>query len=115
MGGKKGVKEAEEPVDRIETANDAARVEPRKEGYFNAVQVFPFSPGALYQIMPLPDRLPISRSSPVSSSRVQVGVGRRYGTVGCRRYRKRKWRHPTRPYHGQADAAFNRDQSGGRH
>ena len=49
-GGKKGAKEAEEPVARIETANDAARVEPRKEGYFNAVQVFPFSPGALYQI-----------------------------------------------------------------
>ena len=49
-GGKNGVKEAEEPVARIETANDAARVEPRKEGYFNAVQVFPFSPGALYQI-----------------------------------------------------------------
>src|SRR4051812_41160532 len=56
-GGKKGVKEAEEPVARIETANNAARVEPRKEGYFNAVQVFPFSPGALYQIYAAPGQI----------------------------------------------------------
>ena len=56
-GGRKGVKEAEEPVARIATANDAARVEPRKEGYFNAVQVFPFSPGALYQIYAAPGQI----------------------------------------------------------
>ena len=56
-GSKKGAKEAEEPVARIETANDAARVEPRKEGYFNAVQVFPFSPGALYQIYAAPGQI----------------------------------------------------------
>ena len=56
-GGRKGVKEAGEPVARIETANDAARVEPRKEGYFNAVQVFPFSPGALYQIYAAPGQI----------------------------------------------------------
>ena len=56
-GGKKGMKEAEEPVARIQTANDAARVEPRKEGYFNAVQVFPFSPGALYQIYAAPGQI----------------------------------------------------------
>ncbi|MFX9684585.1 P-type conjugative transfer protein TrbG, partial [Acinetobacter baumannii] len=47
-GGKE--KEAEAPIERIESANDAARVQPRKAGYFNAVQVFPYSPGALYQI-----------------------------------------------------------------
>ena len=56
-GGKKGVTEAKEPAARIETANDAARVEPRKEGYFNAVQVFPFSPGALYQIYAAPGQI----------------------------------------------------------
>jgi type IV secretion system protein TrbG len=49
-GGKKGDEEAKEPADRIATANDVARVEPRRGGYFNAVQVFPYSPGALYQI-----------------------------------------------------------------
>jgi type IV secretion system protein TrbG len=56
-GGKKEMTEAKEPVARIETANDAARVEPRKEGYFNAVQVFPFSPGALYQIYVAPGQI----------------------------------------------------------
>ena len=54
-GGKQ--KEAKEPIERIEGANDAARVEPRKAGYFNAVQVFPYSPGALYQIYAAPGQI----------------------------------------------------------
>src|SRR5947208_12334194 len=54
-GGKE--KEAEAPVERIESANDAARVQPRKAGYFNAVQVFPYSPGALYQIYAAPGQI----------------------------------------------------------
>ncbi|WP_407179978.1 P-type conjugative transfer protein TrbG [Bradyrhizobium sp. STM 3562] len=49
--------EAKEPLERIETANDAARVEPRKSGYFNAVQVFSYSPGALYQIYAAPGQI----------------------------------------------------------
>lgn len=56
-GGMKGATEAKEPVDRIESANDAARVQPRKAGYFNAVQVFPYSPGALYQIYAAPGQI----------------------------------------------------------
>ncbi len=56
-GGKKGEEEAKEPADRITTANDAARVEPRRAGYFNAVQVFPYSPGALYQIYASPGQI----------------------------------------------------------
>jgi len=56
-GGKKGAAEAKEPVERIESANDAARVQPRKAGYFNAVQVFPFSTGALYQIYASPGQI----------------------------------------------------------
>ncbi|WP_145927320.1 P-type conjugative transfer protein TrbG [Bradyrhizobium neotropicale] len=54
-GGKTG--EAKEPIERIENANEAARVEPRKGGYFNAVQVFPYSPGALYQIYAAPGQI----------------------------------------------------------
>jgi type IV secretion system protein VirB9 len=54
-GGKE--KEANEPAERIEIANGAARVEPRKAGYFNAVQVFPYSPGALYQIYASPGQI----------------------------------------------------------
>ena len=56
-GGKRGDKEAKEPADRISTANDVARVEPRRGGYFNAVQVFPYSPGALYQIYASPGQI----------------------------------------------------------
>jgi type IV secretion system protein TrbG len=56
-GGKKGATEANEPTARIESANDAARVEPRRAGYFNAVQVFPYSPGALYQIYAAPGQI----------------------------------------------------------
>ncbi|MGY3403946.1 hypothetical protein ACVWZV_000059 [Bradyrhizobium sp. GM5.1] len=49
--------EPKEPVERIETANDAARVQPRKAGYYNAVQVFSYSPGALYQIYAAPGQI----------------------------------------------------------
>ena len=49
--------EASEPAGRIESANDAARVQPRKAGYFNAVQVFSYSAGALYQIYAAPGRI----------------------------------------------------------
>lgn len=54
-GGKTA--EAKEPIERIEAANDAARVQPRKAGYYNAVQVFPYSPGALYQIYAAPGQI----------------------------------------------------------
>jgi len=56
-GGKKGASEPSEPATRIETANAAARIEPRQKGYFNAVQVFPYSPGALYQIYAAPGQI----------------------------------------------------------
>jgi type IV secretion system protein VirB9 len=38
-------------------ANAAARIEPRRGGYFNAVQIFPFSPGALYQVYAAPGQI----------------------------------------------------------
>lgn len=57
LGGKSGVKEDAEPVSRVETANSAARVEPRKRGYFNAAQIYAFSPGALYQVYAAPGQI----------------------------------------------------------
>jgi type IV secretion system protein TrbG len=57
FGGRKGDEEAQEPADRIAAANDAARVEPRRAGYFNAVQVFSYSAGALYQIYASPGQI----------------------------------------------------------
>ena len=52
-----GPGDAKDPVARVEAANGAARVEPRREGYFNAVQVFPYSPGALYQVYVSPGQV----------------------------------------------------------
>ncbi|SED23913.1 type IV secretion system protein VirB9 [Bradyrhizobium erythrophlei] len=57
LGGKSGGKEDAEPVSRVETANSAARVEPRKKGYFNAAQIYAYSPGALYQVYAAPGQI----------------------------------------------------------
>lgn len=57
FGGKSGGKEEPEPVSRVETANSAARVEPRKRGYFNAAQIYAYSPGALYQVYAAPGQI----------------------------------------------------------
>ncbi|SFU90379.1 P-type conjugative transfer protein TrbG [Bradyrhizobium arachidis] len=57
LGGKSGGKEDAEPVSRVETANSAARVEPRRRGYFNAAQIYAYSPGALYQIYAAPGQI----------------------------------------------------------
>jgi type IV secretion system protein TrbG len=38
------------PKDRVTAANMAARLEPVKDGYINAIQVYPYTKGALYQV-----------------------------------------------------------------
>lgn len=38
------------PGERIAAANSAAKVEPTRAGYINAIQVYPFTQGALYQV-----------------------------------------------------------------
>lgn len=53
----RGAKQRKEPTDRIEIANDVARVQPRRAGYFNAVQIFPYSASALYQIYASPGQI----------------------------------------------------------
>jgi type IV secretion system protein VirB9 len=56
----KGKAEPPEPTDpktRIEQANAAARMEPRRAGYINAVQVYPFAEGALYQVYASPGQI----------------------------------------------------------
>ena len=39
-----------DPHQRVERANSAARIQPTRAGYLNAIQVYPFSEGALYQL-----------------------------------------------------------------
>lgn len=46
-----------EPTQRINQANAAARVEPIKDGFINAVQVYPYSSGALYQVYTAPGQI----------------------------------------------------------
>ncbi|HEV2898621.1 MAG TPA: P-type conjugative transfer protein TrbG [Pseudaminobacter sp.] len=45
------------PKDRVADANKAATQEPTKHGYVNAVQVYPYAEGALYQLYAAPERV----------------------------------------------------------
>ena len=45
------------PEERIDAANEAAKVEPTKDGYINAIQVYPFVEGALYQLYTAPEQV----------------------------------------------------------
>ena len=51
-----------EPADeklRVSKANDEARIAPTREGYVNAIQVWPFTDGALYQVYTSPGRVTV--------------------------------------------------------
>jgi type IV secretion system protein TrbG len=50
-------REPADPRTRVDRANVAARVEPTHDGYVNAVQVYPFSSGALYQVYAAPGQV----------------------------------------------------------
>ena len=53
-GAKTEPPEAADPRVRVAHANGAARVQPTRAGYLNAIQVYPFSDGALYQLYSAP-------------------------------------------------------------
>jgi type IV secretion system protein TrbG len=46
--------EPRDPRQRVDLANAAARIQPSRGGYLNAVQVYPFAEGALYQVYAAP-------------------------------------------------------------
>ena len=46
--------EPRDPAKRVEIANASAKIDPTRDGYVNAMQVFPFSDGALYQVYVAP-------------------------------------------------------------
>lgn len=50
-------KEAGTPTARVETANRAATREPSSAGYINAMQVYPWTEGALYRLYAAPERV----------------------------------------------------------
>ena len=49
--------EPADPTVRVNQANAAARVQPVRDGFINAVQVYPFSGGALYQVYTAPGQV----------------------------------------------------------
>src|SRR5712691_1759504 len=56
----RGVRSPPEPGDprqRVDLANAAARIQPSRSGYLNAVQVYPFADGALYQVYSAPGQV----------------------------------------------------------
>ncbi len=52
-----GGEEPESPAERVDLANETARMQPSLDGYLNAVQVYPFTPGALYQLYAAPEQV----------------------------------------------------------
>ncbi len=57
VGGKKPKPEPTDPKKRVAQANEAARMQPVRNGFINAVQVYPFVVGALYQVYAAPGQV----------------------------------------------------------
>ena len=53
----KPVAETSDPMQRVNQANAEARVQPVRDGFINAVQVYPYSSGALYQVYAAPGQI----------------------------------------------------------
>lgn len=49
--------ESGDPKQRISQANEAARMQPVRDGFINAIQLYPWSEGALYQIYAAPGQV----------------------------------------------------------
>jgi P-type conjugative transfer protein TrbG len=57
LPGARSAPESRDPRQRVEQANAAARIQPSRSGYLNAVQVYPFADGALYQVYGAPGQV----------------------------------------------------------
>jgi type IV secretion system protein VirB9 len=57
LGTGRPVPEAPDPTVRVNQANAAARIQPVRAGFINAVQVYPYSAGALYQAYTAPGEI----------------------------------------------------------
>ncbi len=49
--------EPSDPTLRVAAANAAARIQPTRAGYINAIQVYPFTEGALYEVYATPEEI----------------------------------------------------------
>jgi type IV secretion system protein VirB9 len=50
-------KDNKQPKERVVEAHALAKVEPAKDGYINAIQVYPYTTGALYQLYAAPNQV----------------------------------------------------------
>ena len=57
LPGPRAAPEPRDPRQRVDLANAAARIQPTRGGYLNAVQVYPFADGALYQVYAAPGQV----------------------------------------------------------
>ena len=57
LPGRGAIPEPRDPRQRVDTANAAARVQPTRSGYINAIQLYPFTEGALYQVYASPGQV----------------------------------------------------------
>ena len=72
----------------------------------NAIQVYPWSDGALYQVYAAPGRGHRHRAGARrAAGRLWAGRRRRHRALGHRRHRERHWPAKAHPHPGQADAA----------
>jgi type IV secretion system protein VirB9 len=55
--GKKPPAEKLPPKEAVAKANNAARIEPTRAGYVNAIQVYPWTEGALYRLYASPEKV----------------------------------------------------------
>jgi P-type conjugative transfer protein TrbG len=53
-GARTAPRDEADPHARVDQANGEARVQPTRAGYINAIQVYPYSDGALYQVYAAP-------------------------------------------------------------
>jgi type IV secretion system protein TrbG len=54
---KEGPKDDKQPKERVAEANARAKIDPVKDGYINAIQVYPYTKGALYQLYAAPNQI----------------------------------------------------------
>ena len=50
-------KDEKQPEERVAEANALAKIDPAKDGYINAIQVYPYTTGALYQLYAAPNQV----------------------------------------------------------
>ena len=96
---------------RAENANAAARVEPRREGYYNAIQIYPWSEGALYQVYAAVGQITTIALEPGENltAREPIAAGDT-GPLGDRRHRERKRSDAPSACAGEANPAGHLDQ-----